>query len=241
MKKLLVNTYNLVILNFEETMKTLKVAIVIPAFNESNAISNVINEISNYGKAIVVDDGSTDNTAQLAFSAGALVVTHIKNYGYDSAIASGLGRAITEGFDIAITLDADGQHIPSHINNILLELHNGADLVVGVRDKFQRVSETIFARISNFLWSIQDPLCGMKGYNLSKIKFIKKLSTYSSIGTELTIRAARSGWVIRQIPITTREREGKSRFGSGLYSNWLIFRAMIFGILFASSINIIGK
>ncbi|MEO5327919.1 MAG: glycosyltransferase family 2 protein [Magnetococcus sp. THC-1_WYH] len=208
-------------------IKPAKVAIVIPALNESEAITAVVTGISVYGKAIVVDDGSTDDTGQLARTAGALVVTHEVNRGYDAALASGLAKAVTEGFDFAITVDGDGQHDPARLENVLRELLGGADLVVGVRDRLQRVSEKLFARVSGAVWGISDPLCGMKGYNLTKLKAIDCLCSYPSIGTELAIRAARSGWDIRQVPVATRERKGVSRFGSGFYANWLIFRAML--------------
>jgi len=92
-----------------------RVAIVIPAFNESKMIASVVTGLSAYGVPIVVNDGSTDNTEQLARDAGAIVVSHTLNSGYDKAIASGLARAIAEGFDFAITADGDGQHQPTYI------------------------------------------------------------------------------------------------------------------------------
>lgn len=210
--------------------KTFRVAIVIPAFNESGTIESVVKGISAYGTAIVVDDGSTDGTGQLALTAGALVVSHDANRGYDSALASGLARAISEGFSVAITVDGDGQHEPSRIESVLREFESGADLVVGVRDRFQRFSESLFAQFSSVLWGIADPLCGMKGYRLSKLVGVPCLCTYPSIGTELTIRAARSGWDIRQVPMVTRDRIGKSRFGSGLLANWKIIKALYLAI-----------
>lgn len=222
-------------------MKAIKVSIVIPAFNESEAISAVVAGISAYGTAIVVDDGSTDGTGRLAQAAGASVVTHEVNRGYDAALASGLARAIAGGFDVAITVDGDGQHDPSRIKSVLRELEDGADLVVGVRDRFQRVSETLFAYVANVLWGISDPLCGLKGYRLSKLESVGRLCTYPSIGTELTIHAARSSWDIRQVSVATRERQGSSRFGSGLYANWLIFRAMIWGIFWRHAIPIVSR
>lgn len=215
--------------------RAIKVAIVIPALNESEAIESVVTGISAYGTAIVVDDGSTDGTGRLARTAGALLVTHEANCGYDAALASGLARAIAEGFDVAITVDGDGQHDPSRIESVVREFEDGADLVVGVRDRLQRVSETLFARVANVLWGISDPLCGMKGYRLSKLRAVGSLCTYPSIGTELTIRAARSGWDIRQVPVATRERKGSSRFGSGIRANWKIFQAMLRGLSWSRS------
>jgi len=212
-----------------------RVAIVIPAFNEEEAISAVVSGISAYGTAVVVNDGSTDNTEQVAREAGALVVSHSVNRGYDNALATGLGKAVAEQFDFAITLDGDGQHEPLLIESFLFELMDGAELVIGIRDRYQRVSETIFAKTAKILWGITDPLCGMKGYRLSKLKGIDSMCSYPSIGTELAIRAVRSGWNIRQVAVKTRERNGKSRFGVGLYANWLILRAMFLGLLRAKA------
>lgn len=214
-------------------MKPTRVAIVIPALNESEAIAAVVAGISVFGVPIVVNDGSTDNTGQLARAAGALVVSHEVNLGYDAALASGLARAISEEFDFAITVDGDGQHEPARIESLLYELLDGADIVVGIRDRFQRLSERLFAWLAASLWGILDPLCGMKGYRLSKLKGVGSLCSYSSIGTELTVRAARSGWNVRQVPVTTRDRKDKSRFGAGFYANWLILRAMLLGLVWA--------
>jgi glycosyltransferase involved in cell wall biosynthesis len=210
-----------------------RVAIVIPAFNEEEAISAVVSGISAYGTAIVVNDGSTDNTQQVAAAAGALVVSHEVNRGYDNALATGLAKAVAEQFDFAITLDGDGQHEPVLIESFLFELMVGADLVIGIRDRYQRVSEIIFAKTAKILWDISDPLCGMKGYRLSKLTGIVSLCSYPSIGTELAIRAVRSGWSIRQVAVNTRDRNGGSRFGAGLYANWLILWAMLLGLFLA--------
>ena len=215
-----------------------RVSIVVPAFNEANTISGVISEISMYGKVIVVNDGSTDETEQYARGAGALIVSHKVNLGYDSAIASGLAKALAEKFDFAITIDGDGQHEPAQIANFLYELFEGADIVVGIRQRFQRISERLFACLSAMLWGIKDPLCGMKGYRLSRLSNITRLCSYSSIGTELTIRAARSGWRIRQVPVPTHRRKDNSRFGDNFFADILIIRSMVLGLFLARSYDL---
>jgi glycosyltransferase involved in cell wall biosynthesis len=218
-------------------MKLARVAIVIPAFNESATISEVVSAISALGIAIVVNDGSHDKTEQLAREAGALVVSHEVNLGYDLALASGLAKAIEEEFDFAITVDGDGQHESARIESFLIELLDGGDVVVGIRDKFQRVSEIVFAFFASKLWGISDPLCGMKGYRLSKLKGVANLCSYMSIGTELTIRAVRSGWIVRQVAVKTHDRKDKPRFGTGFFANWLILRAMLLGLIRAQAFN----
>lgn len=215
-----------------------RVAIVVPAYNEAQAIAAVVTGLSVYGVAIVVNDGSTDNTGQLARGAGAIVASHSSNCGYDKALATGLARAVAEGFEFVITADGDGQHQPEYIKTVLTGLADGADLVVGVRHRFQRHSEKLFSILAKKLWGISDPLCGLKGYRLSKLKNVRTLHSYSSIGTELVIRAARSGWLIRQIPIITRDRKDQSRFGAGVYADWLIIRAMLSGLFLAKAFAI---
>jgi len=200
--------------------KIARVAILIPAFNEAEVVGSVVSAVSVFGEVIVVNDGSTDDTEHAACSAGALVVCHEVNRGYDYALATGLERAIAENFDFAITVDGDGQHEPERIQEVINELLCGADVVVGIRDRFQRISETVFAGMAKMLWGISDPLCGMKGYRLSKLNAIGALCSYRSIGTEIVIRAVRSGWGVRQVSVKTRDRKDGSRFGAGFLANW---------------------
>ena len=209
------------------------VAVVIPALNEEADIEQVILAVKRHANPIVVDDGSSDRTASIACNAGAVVVVHVKNMGYDAALESGLFRAIELGFEYAITMDGDGQHTPETLQLFKIKLIEGADLVVGVRDKHQRFAETIFALVSKYLWEVKDPLCGMKGYRLKLLSKVGHFDSYRSIGTEFTLRAARSGYKIVQVPVATINRIGSSRFGSGLKSNFRILRALVYGILVA--------
>jgi hypothetical protein len=211
------------------------VALVIPALNESESIAAVVAAVRSYGQPIVVDDGSSDGTGSLASAAGAVVVTHAENRGYDLALESGLTRAIDDGYDFVVTLDADGQHNPELLAPVLAQLFAGADMVVGVRDRHQRFSESAFSITAKLLWGIADPLCGMKGYRIAKLGAIPEFCTYTSVGTELALRAARSGWRIAQVPINTSSRKGASRFGTGLRANWMILKALALGLFLARS------
>lgn len=212
-----------------------EIVVVIPALNEADTIERVVTGVRTYGDVLVVDDGSTDGTGKLALGKGALVVTHIKNFGYERALESGLLWALDEGYKYAISIDADGQHNDEVIAVFADELRAGADIVIGVRDHKQRWGESLFALISNFLWGIQDPLCGMKGYRVELIRYGGCFNTYSSVGTELCIRAARSGCRIRQVPVKTYERTGSPRFGSGAGANLRILKALWLGLLRAEA------
>ena len=89
-----------------------RVAIVIPAFNEEKTISKVVRAANKFGKSIVVNDGSKDNTGEIAKRSGAIVFMHKINLGYDAALNTGFKKAAKLKFDYIITLDADGQHDP---------------------------------------------------------------------------------------------------------------------------------
>lgn len=212
---------------------TPRMAAVIPAFNEARSIQAVVQQVSQHAFAIVVDDGSTDQTAALARAAGAHVVSHEYNRGYDGALETGLRTALGLGCTFAVTMDADGQHDPTLLDRFGSELEAGADLVIGIRDRMQRWGESVFGHVAGRLWGIQDPLCGMKGYSLQILNNVDQLNTYTSIGTELAIRAAKTGLKIHQIPVKTRPRDGDSRFGSGFKANSKIFKAMLIGLFFA--------
>jgi glycosyltransferase involved in cell wall biosynthesis len=209
----------------------MRLAAVIPAFNEERSIEAVVRQVRQRALAIVVDDGSTDDTAIHARAAGAHVVSHPVNRGYDGALETGLRTAITLGCTFAVTMDADGQHDETLLDQFGSELETGADLVVGHRDRTQRWSETLFCVVGRIVWGLQDPLCGMKGYRLSKLENFAEINTYPSIGTELAISMVRAEIRVSQPKIKTRQRDGISRFGGGLNANLRICRALWIGLI----------
>lgn len=206
-------------------------AAVIPAFNEARSIETVVRQVSQRALAIVVDDGSSDDTAALARAAGAYVVSHSQNRGYDAALETGLRTARTLGCTFAVTMDADGQHDPSLLDRFSSELECGADLVVGHRDRTQRWSEALFCAIGRVVWGLNDPLCGMKGYRLCILSKVEELNTYASIGTELALHLINSGVLPIQPKIKTHQRDGISRFGGGVKANLRICKAMWIGLV----------
>jgi glycosyltransferase involved in cell wall biosynthesis len=205
--------------------------IIIPALNEAQSIAKVIAGARQFGSVIVVDDGSSDGTAGVAAAAGADVVRHDICRGYDRALDSGFARAAALGCDAAVTLDADGQHDPQLLQQFIVALDRGADVVIGVRDQFQRLAERLFATVALARWGIRDPLCGMKAYRMGIYRELGHFDSYGSIGTELAIFAATRGHRIAQIPVTTGDRVGPPRFGRVLRGNWLIARALVLAFL----------
>lgn len=118
-----------------------RVCIVIPAYNEDTVVGSVVESAKKqFAKSVhavtivVIDDGSKDNTALEAEKAGATVIRHILNSGAGSATATGLSYAEQNGYDIAITMDADGQHLPSDVEKgINKMLSSNTDLLIGSR------------------------------------------------------------------------------------------------------------
>jgi len=204
-----------------------KVAIVIPAFNEENTVASVVRPLLALGTPIVVDDGSVDSTVYEASKAGAVVVKHDVNRGYDAALNSGFIRAAELGCEYVVTMDADGQHDCNVIEQIISLLDNGSDVVLGIRDKMQRFGEHCFASMTKYYLGIQDPLCGMKGYKLKVYVQLGHFDSFNSIGTELAVYSAINKFKIDQIPIATKNRADNPRFGSLLSANLRIFRAML--------------
>jgi glycosyltransferase involved in cell wall biosynthesis len=212
-------------------MERCRVGVVIPALNEVETICSVVTEVSQYGIAIVVDDGSTDNTGKVAESAGALVIQTKVNGGYDAALNLGFAHAEKLGCEYIITLDADGQHDPALVRSFIAELDAGADLVIGIRDRRQRFAEHIFAWVAALAWGMRDPLCGAKAYRMDTYQELGHFDSYNSIGTELAIYSAKRGKRIQQMYVQTRERNDASRFGWSISANQKILRALWRGVL----------
>jgi glycosyltransferase involved in cell wall biosynthesis len=207
------------------------VAIVIPAYNEASTIENVIKSVSQYGQVIVVDDCSLDETPTLARKAGAVVVRHEKNLGYDSALNSGFAKADQLVFDYLITFDADGQHDASLLTQFILQLKQGFHLVLGKRPYYARFAEHLFAFYTRFRFGVSDPLCGMKGYNISLYRELGWFDSYKSIGTELALYGLKKKYPSIELAVPISRRDDKPRFGTSTKANLRILRAMLLSLM----------
>lgn len=201
--------------------------IVIPAWNEAEKIGEVVRSILPFGRVLVVDDRSSDETAKIASEAGAWVVRLERNRGYDGALDAGFAAAGAFAPRWIVTMDADGAHDPGRIPAFVAMLESGSHVVVGERPRRQRWSESVFGVVGRWRWGVPDPLCGMKGYRFSVVERFGRFDRHASIGTDLMVRAARSGLAVSSLPVPCRPREnGPSRFGGGWSANRRILRAM---------------
>jgi glycosyltransferase involved in cell wall biosynthesis len=192
-----------------------KILICIPAFNEANSIANIITKSRQYGgEVIVYDDGSRDDTYEVATSAGASVIRNSENKGYGVAIRSLFQVAKEKDADIMVTLDSDGQHDPEQIPELIEPLKQGYDLVIGSRylrndDKVKvpRLRSFGIRTITKLTQSasykgITDSQSGFRAYNKNALSSINLFADGMSVSTEILLRAGEKKLSIIEVPIT---------------------------------------
>jgi glycosyltransferase involved in cell wall biosynthesis len=194
-------------------------SIVLPAKNESQAIGAVVARLrAAHGDAevIVVDDGSTDSTAECARAAGAHVVTHPYSKGNGAAIKSGARAAAG---DFIVFMDADGQHDPSDIPRLLARLESGYDMVVGARQQGSQASmgrglaNKFYNRLATFMTGqlVEDLTSGFRIVRAAKFReFLYLLPNGFSYPTTSTMAFFRAGYSVAYEPIHAAKRIGKS-------------------------------
>ena len=207
-----------------------KIAAVIPAFNESATIARIIGELRHHvDEVVVVDDASADATGETAKGAGAIVIRHPTNRGYDSSLNDGFAEAVRRGAEVIITFDADGEHCAKDIPAVVEPIVSGdADLVITERPALIHCSEKLFALYTSTRFGLSDPLCGFKAYHRRVYQQFGRFDSLNSIGTELALRAIHAGFRFRKIPIERQMRVDTSRFYARiLRANMRIFGAML--------------
>jgi glycosyltransferase involved in cell wall biosynthesis len=195
-------------------MTETKVSVVIPAFNESQTIGDLVETVQRRYpdfEIVVIDDGSEDNSAEVAADAGARVYSHPYNIGNGAAIKSGIRSATG---DILVFMDADGQHDPEDIAKMLDHMPE-FDMVVGARVKGSQASvgRGIGNKIYNWLGSyvskfdIQDLTSGFRAVKADVARsFVYLLPNTYSYPTTITLGVLRTGRSVKYVPITARPR-----------------------------------
>ena len=177
-------------------MQKKKVIAVIPARNEQEHIRDVLKETKKYVDKVIVVDDSTDKTREIAKQEGAIVLRHIVNLGYGGALKTGCDAALLLGANIIVILDADGQHDPKKIPNLLEPILKGkADIVFGQREinenmPFEKRFGNKFLQIlskSLFGIKLKDTLCGFRAFTLEAYKKIRWESSDYSVALEMLI------------------------------------------------------
>jgi glycosyltransferase involved in cell wall biosynthesis len=195
------------------------VSIVIPAYNESEAIAEVVGILRSAGpwrEIIVVDDGSTDGTGDRAGAAGATVVRHPYNIGNGAAVKNGIRRATGE---YILVVDADGQHPPEDALRLVEKL-GCYDLVIGARSRetqanqARRAGNGLLNRLASYMTGreIPDLTSGFRGARASGLReFLHLLPNGFSTPTTTTLAFIKGGYSVTFEPIHARQRTGQSK------------------------------
>jgi len=207
-------------------MKIDGVSIVIPAYNEEKGVAGTLEEIKRMTKnlemeceVIVVDDGSKDNTAEIATQSGVKVIQHPQNRGYGAALKTGIHHA---DYDTIVITDADGTYPNGDIPNLLAEMEQyDCEMVVGARTGenvniplIRKPAKWAINKLANYLsrTKIPDLNSGLRVMKKNVVeKFLGVLPDGFSFTTTISLAMLTNGYLVRYIPIDYRKREGKSK------------------------------
>jgi glycosyltransferase involved in cell wall biosynthesis len=191
----------------------LRAAAIIPAYNEAAAIATVVEGVRDLvATTFVIDDGSTDTTAELARAAGADVIEQPENLGKGTAIRAGLARVLEADFSHVLLLDGDMQHLPHEASRLIeAAASTGADAVLGER-QFRRdempASRYHTNRIGSWALSsfvgvpIRDTQCGFRVFAVPVLRDLPLKAKSYDIETEMLIKVRRRGGHIVGVPVT---------------------------------------
>lgn len=194
----------------------MKVIIGLPAFNEEKNIAATIVKLQKFSYTILVcNDGSSDMTGPIAEKMGVLVINHQKNSGYGAAIRTLFTKAKELDADILVTFDADGQHRIEDIENVIKPIKTGeADIVIGSRflnkaddanvPGYRKVGIKAITNVTNVSmdFKISDSQSGFRAYNRNVLKEITPSEYGMGVSTEILIKANKSGFQFKEVPIT---------------------------------------
>jgi hypothetical protein len=208
------------------------VAVIIPAYNEEDNIGVVLRSMPNQvlGRSLttlVIDDGSGDNTLDVARRGGALGVATLINRGGGAALRMGFDIARKYGAEVVVTMDADGQHLPSEIERVVAPVFDGqADIVIGSRMLGSREKDSIIRYMGIHVFNtiirvltharVTDCSSGFRAFRVSELsRLLLRQDQFHT--SELIIDAAKKGLRIGEVPITIKRRlSGESKKGK----NW---------------------
>lgn len=214
----------------------MRISLIVPAFNEAKAIGPVIEEYYPYvDEMFVVDDGSSDETFEIASihsDEKITVLRHNKNQGKVGALLTGVRHATG---DIIVFTDADCTYPARYIPDFIRELNLGADLVLGSRvieakniPLFNRIGNIIFSTLATYISGkvIIDGQTGFRAFKRSMFDSLHVDAKGLEFETKMTVRAAKLGYVIVEVPIEYRERVGVSKLHP-IRDGYRMLRALI--------------
>jgi glycosyltransferase involved in cell wall biosynthesis len=226
----------------------LRLLVLIPAWNEEESVGDVAREASKRvpeADVLVVDDGSTDNTARVARSEGAAVLSLPFNLGVGGAMRAGYRYAERGGYDVVVQVDADGQHAPSDIP-LLLDALEGADLVIGsrfagsgtyaVKGPRRWAMRLLAWRLSKLAGTrLTDTTSGFRAANRRTIALFAREYPVEYLGdtVESVVTAAQMGLRVREVAVAMRPRIAGAPSQSPWRATIYLFRAALILVLAA--------
>src|SRR5438132_702765 len=206
-----------------------RIIAAIPAYNEGATIGSVVLKARQFAsEVVVIDDGSTDDTANTAALAGAQVIRHPVNRGYGAAIRTCLGHARENGADILVILDGDGQHRAELIPVVIAPVAKGeADVSIGSRflnsraaatvPRYRRFGIGVITKLTNLGTrhnrKVRDAQSGFRAYSRAAIEAVDPLETNMGASTEILWEADKKGLRIVEVPIEIDYHASGSRRG----------------------------
>ena len=191
------------------------VTILLPGYNVARHLPQLVEGLRSAlpgAEILLVDDGSADDTAATARDLGLTVIEHEQNQGKGMALRTGFAAAVEAGADAVITLDSDGQHLPSETTRFVDAWEQGADVVVGDRMRENDNMPWLRKRTNEFTSWVISSLAGAKipdtqnGYRLFDTKVLRAITLESrryDMESEILIRAARRGFSVASVPVST--------------------------------------
>ncbi|MBD3387371.1 MAG: glycosyltransferase [Candidatus Altiarchaeales archaeon] len=215
-------------------MKTL---VVLPAYNESPVLAETLEKLRGSTKAdmLVVDDGSSDGTGDIALKSGARVVRHVVNLGLGAALETGFEVSRREGYDRVVTFDADGQHNPEDMDYILESLDT-ADVVIGVREIHgermpwvKKMGNTVLNLLTGLVFGVysRDSQSGFRAFNRKAVKRIRVRANRYEVSSEILYEAKRNGLKVKEVPVEVIYTEHSMSRGTGVLDGFKILWRMI--------------
>tara|TARA_Y100000590_G_C15537560_1_gene945626 strand:+ start:284 stop:949 length:666 start_codon:yes stop_codon:yes gene_type:complete len=209
-----------------------KYVVIIPSYNEIKTLPNIIEKILKKNiQVIVVDDNSIDNSIKVVKNFNIIFLRNKERIGYEKSLNLAFRLAKKKKFKYLATFDADGQQNTKDIDRIFRKLITDNNfLVIGERNKKQRIVEYLFSIYTNFFFNIKDPLSGLKALNLEKIGSNLNNIPFNNSGTHILLQCIMKNLKLGTIKIKINKRMGKSKYGNFLSSNYKIFNSLIYFI-----------
>lgn len=198
----------------------------IPAFNEEKVIKKVVKETLKFvDKVVVCDDGSSDITSQKAKESGAEVIKHSENKGKGAALRSLFDYASKSNFDVIVTIDGDGQFIPSEIKKITAPIiEKKSDIVIGYRfdsdeqmPKYRKFGNKVLDKMTNLAVDLpfRDTQSGFRAYSIEAIRKIKFSTNGFGADSEILMDVAQKGFDISEIKVSVIYNTGNKTSTKG--------------------------